>query len=156
SGFVHGHHAEAIHDGFERFRRIDLGYDHFGASASCAAREAASAPAVARNHEFRSGKQEICRADDAVDGGLPGAVAIVEQVLGIGVVDSDDWVAQHAIFRHGAQANHAGGGFFRTADDAFKDNGALGVQNADEVSTIIHRDLRLVIDRGENVLIVGI
>ena len=129
-GFGHGHHAESVHGGFERFRRIDFGDDDFGAVAAGAAGEAAAAPSVAGDHEFRSGEQEVGRADDAVDGGLSGAVAIVEQMLGVGVVDGDDGVLQHAFLGHGAQANHAGGGFFSAADDGLERVLTLGVQDA--------------------------
>ena len=114
--FFHAHDAEAVHHGFERLCRIDFGDDDFGARAASARGEAASAPAVAGDHELRSCEQEIGGADDAVDGGLSGAVAIVEQVLGVGIVDGDDGVAKHAFFSHGAQANDAGGGFFGAAE----------------------------------------
>ena len=115
-GFVHAHHAEAVHDRFERLGRIDFGDDDFGARAAGARGEAASAPAVAGDDELRSGEQEVGGADDAVDRRLSGAVAIVEQVLGVGVVDGDDGIAQHAFLGHGAQANHAGGRLFGAAD----------------------------------------
>ncbi len=46
-GFVHGHHAEAVHDGFDGFRGIDFGDDDVGAQALGAHRDAAAAPAVA-------------------------------------------------------------------------------------------------------------
>ena len=39
---------------------------------------------------MRAGKQDVGGADDAVESGLAGAVAVVEEVLGIGVVDGDD------------------------------------------------------------------
>jgi hypothetical protein len=46
---------------------------------------------------------------------LPSAVAVIEEVLGVGVVDGDDGVAQHAVFCHRSQADDAGGGLFGTA-----------------------------------------
>src|SRR5579863_4437486 len=79
-GFGHAHHAEAVHHGFEGFGGIDFGDDNFGATAPGARGEAAAAPSVAGDDELRSGEQEVGGADDAVDGGLSGAVAIVEQV----------------------------------------------------------------------------
>ena len=53
-GFWHGHHAETIHAGFERLRRINFRDDDLGAIAARAAGKPASAPAVAGDHEFRS------------------------------------------------------------------------------------------------------
>ncbi len=125
-------------------------------SAAGARGEAASAPAVAGDDELRSGQQEIGGADDAVDGGLSGAVAVVEQVLGVGVVDGDDGITQHALLGHGAQADDAGGGLFGAADDVRELGGALGVQNADQVGAVIHGDLRLVVERRHDVRVVSV
>src|SRR5215831_6005260 len=91
----HGHHAEAVHGGFERLRRIDFGDDDLGAGATRAAGKTASAPAIAGDDELRSRKQEVGGANDAVNGRLTGAVTIVEQVLGVGIVDGDDRILQH-------------------------------------------------------------
>src|SRR5206468_2676360 len=52
------------------------------------------------------------------------------------------------------QADHSRGSFFCSADHAIERVGALGVQNPNQVGAIIHRDLRLVIDRGKNVAVV--
>ena len=146
-GFGHRHHAEAVHHGFERLGGIDFGDDHFGAVAAGAAGQSAAAPAVAGNHELRARQQEIRGADDAVDRRLTGPVTVVEQVLGVGVVDRDDGKLQHAFFRHGTQANDAGGGLFGSADHVVERVGALGVQNRDQVGAIVHGDVRLVVDR---------
>ncbi len=129
-GFGHRHHAEAVHHGFERLGRIDFGDDDFGAIAARPAGKTASAPSVAGDHELRSRQQEVGRANNAVDRRLPRAVAVVEQVLGIGIVHRDDREFQHAFLRHRAQANHAGGGLFGSADHAFERVRALGVQDA--------------------------
>ena len=60
-------------------RGIDFGDDHVGAEALGAHGDAASAPAVARDDHFEAGEQQIGGADDAVERGLAGAVAIVEE-----------------------------------------------------------------------------
>src|SRR5208282_5314451 len=97
------HDAEAVHHRLEGFGGIDFGDDDFGSGATGAGSEAAAAPSVAGDHEFRPGQQKVGGADDAVDGGLSGAVAIVEQMLGVGVVDGDDGKLQHSFFRHRPQ-----------------------------------------------------
>src|SRR5579864_856824 len=155
-GFGHGHHAETVHGSFERLGRVDLGDNDLGSSATRAAGETAPAPAVAGDDEFRSCKQKVGRANDAIDGGLSSAVAIVEEVLGVGVVDGDNGILQHAFFRHSAQANDAGGGFFGAADHAFERVLALGMEHADQVGAVVHGDVRLVIERGEDVVVVGV
>src|ERR1700722_1475281 len=76
--FGHRHDAEAVHHGFERFRRIDFGHDDFGSSAAGAGSQSAAAPSVTGDHEFRAGEQKVGGADNAVDGGLPGAVTVIE------------------------------------------------------------------------------
>ena len=78
--------------------------------------DAASAPAVAGNDQLQSGEQQVGGADDAVERGLAGAVAIVEEMLGERVVDGDHRELERAVLGHGAQTNDAGGGFFRAAD----------------------------------------
>ena len=87
---------------------------------------------------------------------LPRAVAVIEQVLGVGVVHRDDGELQHAFLRHGAQANDAGRGLFGSADHAVERVGALGVQDRDQVGAIIHRDLRLVIDGRQDVAVIRV
>ena len=69
---------------------IDLGDDHLGAQAAGPQGDALAAPAVAADDDLPAGQQHVGRADDAVDGALAGAVAVVEEVLGLGVVDGDD------------------------------------------------------------------
>src|SRR5579864_1816963 len=155
-GFGHGHHAETVHGSFERLGRVDLGDNDFGSSATRAAGETASAPAVSGDDEFRSREQKVGRSNDAIDGGLSSAVAIVEKVLGVSVVDGDDGILQHAFFRHCTQANDAGGGFFGAADHAIERVAALGMQNADQVGAIVHGDVRLVVESGEDVVVVGV
>src|ERR1051326_953333 len=155
-GLGHRHDAEAVHHGLEGLGGIDFGDDDFGAASAGTGGEAAAAPSVAGDDELRSGKQEIGGPDDAVDGGLSGAVAVVEQVFGVGVVDGNDGELKHAFFGHGAQADDAGGGLFGAADDAFEHVGALSVKDGHEVSAVVHRDVGLVIDGGEDVVVVGV
>ena len=77
-------------------------------------------------------------------------------MLGVGVVDGDDGELEHAFLGHRAQADDAGRRFFGAADHAFESVGALGVQKADQIGAVVHGDLRLVIDGGEDVVVVGI
>ena len=78
-GVGHGHHAETVHDGFERARGIDFGDDHVRAVALGAHGDAASAPAVAGDDYAHAGEQHVGGANDAVESGLARAVAIVEE-----------------------------------------------------------------------------
>ena len=77
-------------------------------------------------------------------------------MLGVGVVDRDDGKLEHAFLSHGAQPDHSGGGLFGSADHVFERVGALSVENRDQVGAIVHGDVRLMVDGGENVVIVSI
>ena len=92
---------------------------------------------------------------DSVDGRLAGAVAIVEQMLGERVVHGDDRILERAVLGHGAQADDAGGGLLGAADDVGHQIGALGDQRGHQVGAVVHGDLRLVIERGGEVRVVG-
>ncbi len=118
--------------------------------------QAAPAPAVAGDHEVRAREQEVGGADDAVDGRLPGAVAVVEQMLGVSVVHGDDGILQHAFLRHGAQPDHAGGGLFGAADHAGNASWRLVCRHRHQVGAVVHGDLRLVIERRHDVRVIGV
>ena len=88
------------------------------------------------------GQQDIGGADDAVEGALARAVAIIEQMLGQRVVDRHDGVLQYAFLGHGAQADDAGGGLFGAAHDVRRQILPLGVQQRNQVRAVVHGDVR--------------
>jgi hypothetical protein len=57
-------------------------------------RDAAPAHPEATDHDRPTGQQDVGRADDPVDGALAGAEAVIEEMLGVGVIDGDDRVAK--------------------------------------------------------------
>src|SRR5437763_594333 len=77
----------------------------------------AAAPAVARHDPGGARDQDVGRAHDPVHGALAGAVAVVEEVLGLGVVDRDHRKAQHLVLLRGAEPDHARGGLLGAALD---------------------------------------
>src|SRR6266480_1742788 len=84
--FLHGHDPVAVHQGFERFGGVHFSDDDVGAQAPRTHSHAAPAPAVTGDDETQTGQQHVRGADDSVNGALPGAVAVIEQVLGVSVV----------------------------------------------------------------------
>src|SRR5208283_6102583 len=98
-----------------------------------------------RDHELGSREQEVGGAYDAVNRRLPGTVTVVEQVLGVGIVYRDDRIVQHALLRHGTQADNPGGRFLSAGNDAVQNFFALGKRNRDQIGAIVHGDVRLVI-----------
>ena len=89
-----GHDLVAVHQRLEGADRIDLDDGHVGAHAAHPRGDALADPAVAGDDDVAAGDQDVRRPQDAVDGRLAGAVAVVEEVLGQGLVDRDDRVAR--------------------------------------------------------------
>src|SRR5215207_6065389 len=79
--FEHGHYFVTVHDGFERLHWVDLSHNDTGTHAACTGGETTSAPTVAGNDEDLPSQQHVGGTHDTVNGGLAGAVAIVEEVL---------------------------------------------------------------------------
>ena len=153
-GLLHRHDAEPVHDRFDRLDRIDFGDDDIGAHPFGAHCDAAPTPAVACDHEGGAADQPVRCADNAVDGALARAIAVVEEVLGVGVVDGDYRELQHFLLGHAAEADDAGGGFFRAADHMLKQILPLGMDEGDDIGSVVHGDVRLVGDGRLDVLIV--
>src|SRR5713101_1573677 len=141
-GIGHGENAEAVHYRFDSLHRVNFCNDHVGAVAFGAHGNAASAPAVAGDDDFESSEEQVGGADNTVKRALSGAVAIVKEMFGLGVVDGDNGIFQRAIFGHGAKADHTGGGFFGAGDDVADKISALSEEHGDEVGAIVHGHLR--------------
>ena len=118
--------------------------------------DAAAAPAVAGDDERAAREQDVGGADDPVDRRLARAVAVVEQVLRVRLVDGDDREAERAVALERAQADDAGGRLLGAGDHVDELLAPVRVQDADHVGAVVHRDLRLVVDRGLDVLVVGV
>ena len=154
--FHHGHHPEAVHDRLQRLERLDFGDDDVRAEALGAHGDAAAAPSVAGHDEVFAGQQDVGGADDAVDGALAGAVAVVEQVFGHGVVDRNDRVLERAVLGHGLETDDAGGGLLGAADDVLEQIGPVVVQGGQQVTAIVHGHVRLVVQGSIEMLVVGV
>ena len=85
-----GHHREAVHQRLERADRVDLDDRDVRAVAGHPGGDPLADPAVAGDDDLAPGDQDVGRAQDAVERALAGPVAVVEEVLGLGLVDRDD------------------------------------------------------------------
>src|SRR4029077_18018788 len=101
-------------------------------------------------------EEHVSGANDAVNGGLASAIAIVEKMLGHRVVDGNDRILQRAILGHGAKANHTSGGFLCSRDDVGDEVGALSEKHGDEVRAVVDGELGFVLEGGAQVRIVGV
>ena len=127
-----------------------------GAVALHAHGQAAAAPAVAGDAHGAAGDEDVGGADDAVERALAGAVAVVEHVLGVGLVDGDDGEHEPALGLERLEADDAGGGLLGAADDVGRHVGPLAVQHADDVGAVVHGDVGPVVDAGVDVGVVGL
>src|SRR4029077_7388352 len=87
--FRHRHNAEAVHHGFNALGRVDFREVHVGAVAFGAHGDATSAPAVASDDDFEPSDEQIRGAKHTIQSGLSGAVAIVKEILGLGIIHRD-------------------------------------------------------------------
>jgi hypothetical protein len=131
-----------------------------------------------RDDDVQTRDEQVRRADDPVHRRLPRAVAVVEEVLGFGLVDGDDRELQHARLLHGLEPDHAGRGLLGPADQAVEESLPvllrealrplpdhrvdLGVaiqrqkkQRRDEIRAVVHRQVRAVRQGGADVVVVG-
>jgi hypothetical protein len=165
--------------GLDGAHRVDLGDDDVRAVALRAHREAPAAPAVARDDDLQAGEKNVRGADDPVDCALPRAVAVVEEVLRLGVVHRHDGVGEPlrcgdasnllafrprglerllllALLRQAAQANHAGRRLLSAALHLGQEVAALRVKHRDQVGAVVHRELGLRVERAREVLVVRV
>ena len=120
-----------------------------------AIRDAARAPAVPADDEHPAREQQIRRADDAVNRGLPGAVAIVEEMFGQSRRSprSPDISSapSFAIARRRMTPVVVSSVPPITLGQQI---GALFVQRRKQVGAVVHRDVRLEFERRAQVPIV--
>src|SRR6266851_3205258 len=139
-----GHYPKSVHHCFEPAKWVDLRHHHVGAHSLRAHGDSLAAPAISGDDENGAGDQSVRRPDDPVQGGLAGAIPIVEQVLGQSVIHRDDRIPEHALLGHRPEPDHAGGRLLGAADDVLEQFLAVGVDNADEVRAVVHGQVRLV------------
>jgi hypothetical protein len=106
---------------------------------------ALSTPPVSdHNHGFAR-KENVGRADDSVERALAGAVAVVEEMLGLRVIDRDRWETQFSVAQHGLESRDPGSGFFRRSDNVRYQFRALLKHCGDYVGAVIDDQVRFVI-----------
>src|ERR1043166_5989348 len=83
-----------------------------------ATRQSPSAPSIASHHKNRTGKQDIGSPQDPVNGGLARAVAIIEKMVRVGIVDRDNRIPQKALTLQAPQPDNTCRCFFGASNDA--------------------------------------
>ncbi len=112
SSFANRHDAESVHHRLDRFDWIDFGDDNIGAHATSTHCDTLAAPTITHNDDRASREQDVRCANDAVERRLARAVAIVEEVFRLRVVNRDGREGQHTCRLHCLETLNAGGCFF--------------------------------------------
>ena len=144
-------HAVPVHVRLERRDRLDLDDSHAAALAAGVAGEALADPAVADDAELTAGEVEIREPVDRRQRRLPGAVAVVEQVLAARVVREDRGKRKPSRRVQRTQPRDAGG---RLLGDAGQPLGELGPVLHDsprELGAVVDDELRLCVGDREQV-----
>src|SRR5699024_8204736 len=111
----HRHHIKAVHRGLERANCVDLGDDDASTHSLGTHCDTLTTPAIAGNHDDLPREKNVRRAENTVHGALTGAVPVVEEVLGVGVVHGHNRELQDVLALHRAHPDNAGGRFFSSA-----------------------------------------
>src|SRR5262249_49389301 len=149
------HNPEAVHDCLDGAHGIDFRDDHVGAETAGAHCTSLAAHAIAEYDDVAPGQQAIGGTNDTIEGRLPGAVPVVEQVFGGGVVDGNGGEAQLPVTLHGFQAVDTSGGFFRSADYFLQLVLPLLDKSNHQVRAIIDDHVGLVVEGNLHVLVIG-
>ena len=156
-GVGRGHDLVAVHERLDGADGIDLDDRDPGAHAIEADGDAAADPAVAGHDAAATREQDVGRAQDAVEGGLARAVAVVEQVLRQRLVDGHDGERERAVGRHGPEADDA-----RWSSPRCRRGrraalvAALLVEQRHEVAAVVHRDVRVRVGDGVEMRVVRV
>ena len=138
----HRHDLITVHHGLECTDGVDLGHDDLGAESLRAQRNALAAPAIAAHDHILARNDKVRRAHDAVPHGLTGAVAVIKQMLAVGIVDHDHREAQRPGTIHDAQAVDAGRRLLTAADDLRDEVRELRVHQMHQITAVINDDVR--------------
>ena len=153
-GFMHGHDLVAVHDRLKCADGVRLGDYDLCAEPLCPQAHALAAPAVAGDDDVLAGDDEVCRAHDAVPDALPGAVAVIEHMLAVGLVDHDHREAKLTGAIHGTKTVYAGGGLLTAADNAGDEISIFGVHEVDKVAAVVDDYIRRALKHGAETFVI--
>ena len=144
------HHLEAVHQRLERPDRIHLDHGHVRAVPGHPGGDPLAHPAIPGNHDLPAGDQDVGRPQDPVERGLARPIAVVEEMLGLGLVDCDHWELEGPIGGHCLESDHPCGGLFSPGQDLGELRRSFLVEQPNQVAAVVHRDLGMrVRDRVE-------
>ncbi len=143
------HDPVALHSRRERPHRVGLDDNHLGAEPGSTLGDADTAVAVPGDHDGTSGKEDVRRSQYPVERGLTGAVTIVEEMLGVRVVDRHHREPQDAVLLHRPEPDDTCRRLLHPPDQRLL--GALVVQDRGHVAPVVEYQIRLGVEHGIDV-----
>ena len=151
---IHRHYPEAIENSFNSLDWIHLGNDNIGTQALGTHSATLATPAIASNNYGLACNYQISGPHNAFPGGLACAITIVKEILAISIVSSHHREFQLASCLQCSIANNASSSFLRTTNNLWQQLTALIVETINQITAIIHNNIRLTIQCHINISIV--
>src|SRR5262245_7620771 len=155
-GLLNRHNPESVHGRFQCFDRVDLGDDHIRSHTASAHRNPFAAPAVSDHNQSFTCQEYVSGADHSIECALPSPIAVIEEMLGLCVIDGDRREIELSIAQHGFQAVDAGRRFFGCSDDLGNQIWPFTDQGGNDVRAVVNDQMRLVIERDTHMLVVSL
>ena len=154
SRFSHAHDPEPIHYGFHRFDWIDFGHYHPGTQAFGSHRDTFAAPTVSCHNHIFSGNYQVGGSIDSVPDRLSRAVAVVKEMLAIGVVHQHHREHEFSGTIHGLKPKDTSRGLFTSSNDIRNKIRIILMDHRDEISAIIDNNIWLCLDDFANAILI--
>ena len=110
--FSNRHYSKTVHNGFERFKRVNFRDNNICAHTACAHCSPSAAPAVACNNKCFSWNQYVCGADNPIQRTLTSTITIIIQMLCKAWIYSKSGKFKRTVFFHSFKTNDSRCGFF--------------------------------------------
>ncbi len=136
-------YLEAVEVRLERLYRVDLDNGDPCAQPSRPPGHPFSDPAIADDDDHLPRDEERRRPQDPVEGALPSPVAVVEEVLRLGVVYCDDRISQLPLPLERCDPHHPRGRLLAATQHAVQSRGHRGHV---EVGAVVYQNGRLLCD----------
>jgi hypothetical protein len=87
---------------------------------------------------------------------LAGAVTVVKEIFGQGVVHGNNGITKHPVFGHGPQADNPGGGLLGSAENLRQQFLAFGMGGENQIRPVIHGEVGLEVQGLVDVAVIGV
>ncbi len=151
---AHRHYLKAVHNSFHSLYRVYLSNYDLSAQALRSHSNTLAAPAVARDNNVFPRNDKVRRAVYPIPHRLTRAVAVVEQMLTVRVVNKNHRELQRLCLIHSQQTNNARSGLLAAADNVRDKVGALVVDKVNEITAVVDDDVRSAINNLRDVTVV--